>query len=77
MKALRTLGKDVPEDVSIVGYDDISYASFVHPTLTTVRIDKFQEGIIAFELLYEKLNGKRDNPKQVVLDVDLVVRESA
>ncbi|MGB9820293.1 MAG: LacI family DNA-binding transcriptional regulator [Pseudothermotoga sp.] len=77
LKALRTLGKDVPEDVSIVGYDDISYASFVHPTLTTVRIDKFQEGIIAFELLYEKLNGKRDNPKQVVLDVDLVVRESA
>lgn len=77
LKALRTLGKTVPEDVSIVGYDDISYASFVHPTITTVKIDKFQEGIIAFELLQERLSEKRDKPKQIVLDVELIVRESA
>ena len=76
LKALRTLGKSVPKDVSVVGYDDIAYASFVHPTITTVRIDKFQEGAIAFELLYERLNQRREKPKQVILDVDLVVRES-
>lgn len=76
LKALRTLGKSVPKDVSVVGYDDIAYASFVHPTITTVRIDKFQEGTIAFELLYERLNQRREKPKQVILDVDLVVRES-
>ncbi|MEJ5229841.1 MAG: LacI family DNA-binding transcriptional regulator [Pseudothermotoga sp.] len=77
LKALRMLKKKVPEDVSIVGYDDISYASFVHPTLTTVRIDKFKEGSIAFELLQEKLNQLRNKPRQVVLNVELVPRESA
>lgn len=77
LKALRTLGKAVPEDVSIVGYDDITYASFVHPTLTTVKIDKFQEGITAFELLQERLSERQGKPKQIVLDVELIPRESA
>lgn len=76
LKALRILGKRVPEDVAVVGYDDISYAEFVQPPLTTVKIDKFLEGIIAFEMLYEKISGLRTEPKQVVLDVELVVRES-
>lgn len=76
LKALRILGRKVPEDVAVVGYDDISYAEFVHPTLTTVRIDKYLEGVIAFEMLYERLSGIREEPKQVVLDVELIVRES-
>lgn len=76
LKALRLLGKRVPEDVAVVGYDDISYAEFVHPPLTTVRIDKFLEGIVAFEMLYERLTNLRTAPKQVVLDVELIVRES-
>ncbi len=76
LKALRLLGKRVPEDVSVVGYDDISYAEFVQPSLTTVRIDKFLEGIVAFEMLYERLSNLRTSPKQVVLDVELIVRES-
>jgi LacI family transcriptional regulator len=76
LKALRLLGKRVPADVSVVGYDDISYAEFVQPSLTTVRIDKFLEGIVAFEMLYERLSNLRTSPKQVVLDVELIVRES-
>lgn len=77
LKALRLIGKRVPEDVAVVGYDDISYAEFVQPPLTTIRIDKFLEGIVAFEMLYEKVLGLRTEPKRVVLDVELVVRESA
>lgn len=77
LKALRLIGKRVPEDVAVVGYDDISYAEFVQPPLTTIRIDKFLEGIVAFEMLYEKVSGLRTEPKRVVLDVELVVRESA
>ncbi len=76
LKALRLIGKRVPEDVAVVGYDDISYAEFVQPPLTTIRIDKFLEGIVAFEMLYEKVLGLRTEPKRVVLDVELVVRES-
>jgi len=77
LKALRMLKKRVPEDVSIVGYDDISYASFVHPTLTTIRIDKFKEGNVAFELLQERLNQPRNKSRQIVLNVELIHRESA
>lgn len=76
LKALRLLKKRVPEDVAVVGYDDISYAEFVQPPLTTVRIDKFLEGVVSFEMLYERLSNLRTDPKQVVLDVELIVRES-
>ncbi|AEH51451.1 LacI family DNA-binding transcriptional regulator [Pseudothermotoga thermarum] len=76
LKALKALKRNVPEDVAIVGYDDISYASFVQPSLTTVRIDKHIEGMIAFDLLYEKITEQRSSPKQIVLDVELIVRES-
>lgn len=76
LKAFRILGRRVPEDIAVVGYDDISYAEFVQPPLTTIKIDKFLEGIVAFEMLYEKISGLRTEPKQVVLDVELVVRES-
>ncbi len=76
LKALRLLKRRVPEDVAVVGYDDISYAEFVQPSLTTVRIDKFLEGVVAFEMLYERLSNLRTDPKQVVLDVELIVRES-
>jgi LacI family transcriptional regulator len=77
LKALKALNKRVPQDVAVVGYDDISYASFVNPSLTTVRIDKYKEGMIAFDLLHERLTEKRTEPAQIVLDVELIERESS
>jgi LacI family transcriptional regulator len=42
-----------------------------------VRIDKYKEGMIAFDLLHERLTEKRTEPAQIVLDVELIERESS
>ncbi len=76
MKALRDLGKEIPGDVAVVGYDDIDFARYLEPSLTSVRINKFRMGYEAFKILLERINKKRKKPKVVVLDVELVVRES-
>ncbi|SDH34353.1 transcriptional regulator, LacI family [Fervidobacterium changbaicum] len=76
IQALREKGYLVPKDVSVVGYDDIAFAHFIQPRLTTVRIDKQREGEQAFELLYEMIKRKEIVNKQIVLDVELVVRET-
>lgn len=76
--ALRRHGVRVPDDVAVVGFDDIEEASYSNPTLTTVRPDK--EGIAkaAVELLVGRLNGSRrdEAPKELVLEHRLIVRES-
>ncbi|MGQ9856457.1 MAG: LacI family DNA-binding transcriptional regulator [Fervidobacterium sp.] len=75
--ALKESGKRVPDQVSVVGYDDILFARFIEPPLTTVRIDKQREGELALELLLKIIKGEKLEKKKIVLDVDLVVRQSS
>ena len=77
IKALKERGFSIPENVSIVGYDDIIFSSFVCPALTTVRIDKYRLGYEAFKILIDIVKGRRKKIKRKVLDVELVIRESA
>lgn len=77
MKALKELGYRIPEDVAVVGYDDIMFSSLVCPPLTTIRIKKFEMGFEAFRMLLQRLKGLRKKVKRKILDVELVVRESA
>nr|WP_221261127.1 LacI family DNA-binding transcriptional regulator [Anoxybacillus tengchongensis] len=74
MKALKQLGLRVPEDVSVVGYDDILLASYVSPALTTIAQNKFQMGYEAASMLIDMLEG--NEAKVVTLRTQLVVRES-
>ncbi|MGH3655582.1 MAG: LacI family DNA-binding transcriptional regulator [Micromonosporaceae bacterium] len=78
--ALRTLnqrGVRVPDDVALVGFDDIEDGRYATPNLTTVRPDKEQIGRLAVELLADRLAGDRDTaPRELVAPHDLVVRES-
>lgn len=73
IKALKEREIKIPDEVRIIGYDDISYAAFISPSLTTMRMKKFEIGEIAFNLLFDSKNKN----KKVVLHSDLVVRESA
>lgn len=75
--ALKEAGINVPKDVAVVGYDDISFSKFLTPSLTTVRIDKISEGKEAFDMLYQLLRKKIKKNIKKVLDVELVVRESS
>ena len=77
LKAFRELDVAVPQNVKIVGFDDIQYASFTNPSLTSVRIDKFQLGAEAVRTLAlltkspERAAGIRK-----VIKPTLVTRES-
>lgn len=57
MKALREQGLRIPEDISVVGCDDIQFASYMEPALATIRIPKGEMGMLATDMLYDILNG--------------------
>ena len=77
LSALSHLSLRVPEDVKAVGFDDIDYASFASPPLTTVRIDKNQLGREAVRTLVDVIRGKDDLSQiKKVLNANLVIRQS-
>jgi DNA-binding LacI/PurR family transcriptional regulator len=77
LRALQERGFRVPEDVAIVGWDDISMASFTHPTLTTVAPDTRALARTALDLLEERIAGFDGLGRHRLVEHDLVVRESA
>jgi len=76
MKRYREAGIRVPEDVSIIGFDDIEWAQLVTPALTTIRLPKRRIGQRALDLLCDLLEHPDDSAESVVLDVSLVERDS-
>lgn len=76
IRILRDNNIKVPEDISIMGYDNILYANAINPSLSTIHHDMFELGkVVAKNLLYRLENGKYYNMEQVV-DPRLVARES-
>lgn len=71
IKALKDRGLRVPDDVSVVGIDDLVFCSLISPPLTTVRIDRPQLGRDAFNLVIHKIQTS-----EKINDVELVCRES-
>jgi len=76
MKAIRDSGMKVPDDIAIVGFDDIEMASFCEPPLTTMAQPKYEMGVKGMELLVKAMNGVRLRNKEIELEVKLIVRES-
>jgi len=74
--AARDLGFRVPEDVSIVGSDDVWIARYSSPPLTTVRIPRDILGQMAFEVLLKMLHSKRRAGQRLIVKTELVVRNS-
>jgi DNA-binding LacI/PurR family transcriptional regulator len=75
LRALRESGRRVPEDVSVVGFDDIPEAAYFSPPLTTVRQNFGEVGRHAFALLRDRIAGSERDPRRLV-EPELVVRES-
>jgi DNA-binding LacI/PurR family transcriptional regulator len=75
--AARDLGIEVPRDVSLVGYDDISPVAQLQPPLTTVRTSYYDFGRLAAELLLNIIEGREDAPAQRTIEPLLIVRGSA
>jgi len=75
---LVNLGLKVPEDIAVVGCDDIPMGALIKPSLTTVRVPMYDIGSRAMELLLGSLEGEGKRPAEsILLDCQLVVRESA
>ncbi|MDH7600599.1 MAG: LacI family DNA-binding transcriptional regulator [Armatimonadota bacterium] len=74
--ALREYGLKVPEQISIVGFDDDEIASLEEPPLTTVRVPADQVGAKCVQILNEAIRLGRSTQEKVCLPVELVVRQS-
>ena len=74
MRAAKDMGLSVPDDVSVIGIDDMLLSRYVEPPLTTVGIDKVGIGELAMEMLFKKING--DVVESVLLPMELIERES-
>jgi DNA-binding LacI/PurR family transcriptional regulator len=72
----RSRGLQVPRDLAIVGYTDISMAELVDPPLTMVEVPVREIGLRAMRLLSDLIDGKRPRRRRTVLDPELIVRES-
>lgn len=78
MRILRRIGLRIPEDISLVGFDDIAFCAHTDPPLTTVRVDKEGMGRLGVRRLYAQMQTGSVNllPAHNELPVSLVVRQS-
>ncbi len=76
MPTLLQLGRRVPEDVRLVGIDDVEYARLLPVPLTTLRRPTHQIGEVALSVMLERVQRRELAPRQVLLPCDLVVRQS-
>lgn len=75
---LINLGMKVPQDVAVVGCDDVPMGALMRPSLTTVRIPMYEIGARAMRVLLRSLRGEQEGPAEsVLLECELIVRESA
>ena len=80
LKALSEAGKRVPEDVKVIGYDDVFIASVLEPSLSTIHVQKYSMGIKAAELLINQIESNveynKHIPSTIELESKLVIRKS-
>jgi LacI family transcriptional regulator len=76
IRALLEQGLRVPQDISVLGFDDIPGAAFHTPSLTTVRQPLNRMGEVAAQTLLDRIEGKKEYPSEIAIEPELVVRES-
>jgi LacI family transcriptional regulator len=77
LHALREANLRVPEDVAVIGYDDVPLASRTDPPLTTIRQSLQSMGSMAVNTLIDIIHHPTEQPRHILLDTELIVRESS
>lgn len=73
---LKDRGRNIPEDLSVVGFDDNYYATAVRPALTTIHQDVAKKGEIAVKTLLAIMEGETMVEAEIILDTKLIIRDS-
>jgi LacI family transcriptional regulator, galactose operon repressor len=76
IRAFQEAGLRVPQDISVVGFDDIQGAAYSNPTLTTVRQPLADMGRLAAQILLERIEGAKEYQAEIPIEPELVVRQS-
>jgi LacI family transcriptional regulator len=76
MRAMREAGLRVPEDVAVVGFDDLPQSARTEPPLTTVRQPTYRLGATTVDSLLDLIEYPDSSPRRIVLPTELVVRAS-
>ncbi len=74
--AIRRASLQLPDDVALVGFDDIPLAEYFDPPLTTIRLPAFGLGLAAAERVIQLIQGKGLDSNEVLMETELIVRES-
>ncbi|GAA4707981.1 LacI family DNA-binding transcriptional regulator [Brevibacillus fulvus] len=77
IRAIREHGLQIPDDISVAGFDDLTVSSFVSPSLTTIQQPRYEIGYRSVEMLIRLIRSEPLAQTQVVLDDSLVIRESS
>ncbi|MGC9199350.1 MAG: LacI family DNA-binding transcriptional regulator [Acidobacteriaceae bacterium] len=75
--ALRDAGKRVPEDVSVIGFDDVQAASIIQPALTTIRQPLARMGMLAATEILTRIEDAQSQPHNIVIQPELIIRQSS
>ena len=76
LEAAQALGLRVPDDLAIVGFDNLAYPDYGGVPLTTVDQPRYQIGATAARMLLERIHGRAERAERVVLATHLIVRGS-
>jgi DNA-binding LacI/PurR family transcriptional regulator len=77
LEEARKRGIKIPQDLSVVGYDGLDMSAVVNPPLTTIKQSITELGKEAFKIAVDAANGKLKEPKKIILQPELIIRESA
>lgn len=77
IRAIRETGLRIPEDIAVIGFDNIFASSIITPSLSTINVPKYRMGSTAVEILIKKIMNPEESEKEIVtLSSNLVVRQS-
>jgi LacI family transcriptional regulator len=76
IRAIRDQGLRVPDDISVIGFDDIKAAAYMSPALTTIRQPMEEMGRAAAQFIINRLNRTEDFRESILFEPELVIRES-
>ncbi len=76
MEAIKARGLRIPQDIALVGFDDVRLANYVDPPLTTVRLPAYELGRHAMDMLFKMIEGEDLEGNGVLLETELIIRES-